>query len=214
MFPRNRAQKFCHAYSNQMWKVLITVLVALMCACAFAAGPKRRVYRRLLSPAEIDALLEGAEFSPSVTVGKDQDTVTQNRVSETAWVDKPEIVRQLLRRIGVPGRRYCEKLQVVRYKQGGYFRPHYDSIKDPESTYADSFKNHGHRRYTLLISLSEPEAYGGGETVFVKPKKAYKLRKGDGLLFRNVDHKGNLMNMHGGSPVSSGQKMICNLWVH
>jgi prolyl 4-hydroxylase len=68
--------------------------------------------------------------------------------------------------------------------------------------------------YTFILCLNDD--YEGGETNFPNLNKKYKLTKGDLLHFNTL----NIWNMetkfalHGGEPVSKGEKWICNVWVH
>ena len=63
--------------------------------------------------------------------------------------------------------------------------------------------------------LALNDDYEGGETVFPKIKKAYKLNAGDALFFDTLDNYefDTSKALHGGRPVKSGEKWICNLWV-
>ena len=58
--------------------------------------------------------------------------------------------------------------------------------------------------------------YEGGETSFPNLDIKYKLKKGDCLFFHTLDNYDALTSMalHGGQPVKSGEKWVCNLWVH
>ena len=99
--------------------------------------------------------------------------------------------------------RNCEKLQVVRYRAGGHYKPHQDAFKDDENM----------RLYTFILALNDD--YTGGETVFPNLNKAYKLKAGDALFFDTVNNYNFITSkaLHGGNPVKSGDKWICNLWV-
>jgi prolyl 4-hydroxylase len=173
---------------------------------------KYPLYRNVLTSDEIAGIQRRAVFRKSTVVGTKYNPDV--RVSETAWIDDPALIRKLLRRVGLKHKTiaHCEQLQVVRYRPGGFFKPHYDSLKEPYASDESMFQKGGHRDYTLLIALSDD--YEGGETVFPNHRVRYKLKKGDALLFRNVNHKGELINFHGGDPVRSGTKWIVNLWTH
>lgn len=196
----------------------ILVLLFLLCVIylCYSRNEPIRMFRNVLTASEIARIQQQAVFEKSTVVGTDayQPDV---RVSETAWVNEPQITHKLLQRIGLYPQKttaHCESLQVVRYGPGGFFKPHHDSLQDPYSAENHPhFQNGGHRDYTLLIALSDD--YEGGETVFPDHGKRYKLRKGDAILFRNVNPQtGALINLHGGNPVRSGTKWIVNLWTH
>jgi predicted 2-oxoglutarate/Fe(II)-dependent dioxygenase YbiX len=131
------------------------------------------------------------------------------RDSETAWLDleDPVVNRVAERCVSLTDRplKNCEKLQVLRYGSGGFYKPHQDTFSDTEGN---------KRMYTIILALNDD--YEGGETVFPNLRRKYKLNKGDALFFHTLDNY-ELMTykaLHGGLPVKSGEKWICNLWVH
>jgi prolyl 4-hydroxylase len=69
------------------------------------------------------------------------------------------------------------------------------------------------RKYTFILALNDE--YEGGKTSFPELDKSYRLNKGDALLFDTLNTWGrvNRKSLHGGEPVESGEKWICNLWV-
>jgi len=131
------------------------------------------------------------------------------RDSETAWLDleDPVVNRVAERCVSLTDRplKNCEKLQILRYGSGGFYKPHQDTFSDTEGN---------KRMYTIILALNDD--YEGGETVFPNLRRKYKLNKGDALFFHTLDNY-ELMTykaLHGGLPVKSGEKWICNLWVH
>jgi prolyl 4-hydroxylase len=73
----------------------------------------------------------------------------------------------------------------------------------------------GPRIYTYLIYLNDD--YEGGETAFPKLNIAVKPKKGKCVVFQNTlpqpDGRIPLEALHGGNPVTSGNKWICNKWI-
>jgi len=98
---------------------------------------------------------------------------------------------------------HCEKLQVVRYKEGGYYKYHYDICETNVNN---------QRLYTFIIALND---YEGGETEFPQLNVEYKLKKGDALFFHTLDNHecDTSLALHSGKYVKSVEKWICNLWV-
>jgi prolyl 4-hydroxylase len=94
-----------------------------------------------------------------------------------------------------------ESIQVVHYETEGFFKEHYDSGETIQ------------RDFTFIVALNDD--YEGGETYFPYLKKSFKLEKGDILFFHNHNTDGSFSNLslHGGKPVKSGEKWICNIWV-
>ena len=102
-----------------------------------------------------------------------------------------------------------EDPSVLHYTPGQEFKAHYDFIVPPKP----GVKVPGQRHYTFLVYLNED--YEGGQTVF--PHLGFGLRggKGDALMFRNVDEKGepDRLTLHSGSPTTGGEKWLLSQWV-
>ncbi len=127
------------------------------------------------------------------------------RMSETTWLDtkKDPKLEEIFRRfIADEDWDKCESLQVLRYKVGGLYRPHQDANE----------KHTNKRKKTRLFCLDD--GYEGGETSFPNMERIYALKKGDMLEFSCLDKDGKIdaYYMHGGEPVKSGTKWVCNLW--
>ena len=96
-----------------------------------------------------------------------------------------------------------EPLQVLRYRTGGEYKPHFDAIP--------GFDNP--RTMTFLVWLNED--YEGGETFFPTPGLKLKGRTGDAILFRNAgpDGRRDAAAGHAGLPVARGEKRIASRWI-
>ena len=131
------------------------------------------------------------------------------RKSETAWLELTDpIVNDVMQRcVSLTDRPLvnCEKLQVLRYGEGGFYKPHQDTFSDTDTD---------KRMYTVILALNDE--YEGGETIFPNINKSYKLRKGDALFFHTLDNYELMTSkaLHGGSPIKTGEKWICNVWIH
>jgi len=167
-----------------------------------------KVVSNIITKKERDYIINKArnDLEPSEISSK-KEVDTSVRKSNTAWLDLNDpivsnVVDRCLQFTDRP-KINCESLQVVKYNAGGYYKPHYDSINDKNP-----------RLYTFLISLSDN--YEGGETEFPNINKRFKLNEGDALFFHNLDNYelSCSKSLHGGKPVKSGEKWICNLWVH
>lgn len=183
---------------------------------------KPRVYRDFITEEERQHIMERAKknFKPSRVNGdnkKDIDT-SKIRVSDTAWLDPnndPVVKRVMKRCLGKCDRplRNCEHLQVVRYRPGGYYRPHHDACM-LRAGCREYNQLANQRMFTFLIALNDD--YEGGTTSFPNLNKTYKLNAGDVLKFHNLNNYGwgSDSSLHSGDPVKSGEKWICNVWVH
>ncbi|HYW16794.1 MAG TPA: 2OG-Fe(II) oxygenase [Allosphingosinicella sp.] len=96
-----------------------------------------------------------------------------------------------------------EPLQVLRYRPGGEYRPHFDAIA--------GFANQ--RAMTMLVWLND--GYEGGETWFPTPGLKLKGRIGDAILFWNTgpDGRRDPASGHSGLPVIAGEKLIASRWI-
>jgi len=168
-----------------------------------------RVFHDFVSPEERHYIIEQArdKLKPS-TVSKDKLVKKNVRQSETAWLslEDPVIRRIVDKCVATIDRPIdnCENLQVLRYEEGGFYRPHQDTIEGQDNK----------RMYTFIIALND--GYHGGATVFPKLGRMYTLNAGDVLFFDTLDNYEFITSkaLHGGMPVTHGEKWICNLWVN
>lgn len=167
----------------------------------------------LFSPAECDFLAAEAEpwLEPSVVI--DPRTGRQHRnpvrtsdgMSFALFLEGPA-VHALNRRIAAAtgtGVAQGETLQVLRYRPGQEYRPHFDAVTGEANQ----------RILTMLVYLNE--GYDGGETLFLKTGLSFKGSKGDALLFRNTlaDGRADELSQHAGRPVAAGEKLIASRWI-
>lgn len=170
--------------------------------------PKPIIIENFLSEEERTHIMTEAKSKLQVsTVAKDRTVDESIRKSETAWLslDDP-VVRGVVERCVSRTDRpmdNCEKLQVLRYQPGGFYNPHQDAFMDDKNK----------RLYTFVLALNDD--YEGGETTFPNLEEKYKMRAGDALFFNTLDNYelDTSKALHGGEPVKSGEKWICNLWV-
>ena len=96
-----------------------------------------------------------------------------------------------------------EPLQVLRYRPGQEYRPHFDAIANDDNQ----------RVMTFLVYLNDD--YEGGETEFLSTGLKVRGRKGDGLLFRNAELSGapDPNSQHAGLPVTAGEKYLASRWI-
>jgi len=171
---------------------------------------------------ECDKLIELAStrLEPSRVYTESSDLHdTENRKSDQAWLlnDTHSLVLQIAEKIArltnIPVENQ-EDMQVVHYEPGGFFRTHYDACEGTE-TFCERMNGlAGPRIWTYLIYLND-ENVTGGETVFPYINKKVTPKKGKCVIFQSTDETGRLIkeSLHGGEPVLSGVKWICNKWV-
>ena len=188
-------------------KLIILVLILLV-LYLLPTYPEPRVMKNFISEAERRHIISEASKTLETSTISHNKTVNEDiRKSETAWLSRDDkVVRNVINRCLKYTDRpitNCEKLQVLKYKPGGHYKPHQDAFKDDDNM----------RVHTFIIALND--GYKGGETIFPNLSKTYKLNAGDVLFFDTVDNY-NLItskSLHGGKTVEAGDKWICNLWV-
>ena len=96
-----------------------------------------------------------------------------------------------------------EPLQVLRYRPGQEYKPHFDALPAEANQ----------RILTVLVYLNED--YAGGETVFVRTGLRFRGKRGDALVFRNAlpDGRADELTQHAGMPVARGEKFIATRWI-
>ena len=188
--------------------MILLLFLIILVICLLPVYQKPRVFHNFLTPEERNHIMSKAEkkLKPSV-VSENRVLDESVRKSETAWLSREDpvvdtVIRRCLKYIDRPIEN-CERLQVLRYKPGGYYMPHFDSINDGNNP----------RLYTFILALNDE--YEGGETAFPNLGNEYKLNAGDALFFDTLDNYEleTSKALHGGKPVKNGEKWVCNLWV-
>jgi prolyl 4-hydroxylase len=155
-------------------------------------------------------------FSPSV-VGGGLFYVVDNQVrkSQTAWMPKENpIIKDLIQKICDQHNlkfENCEDMQIVKYEKDNYYKEHHDSFPfyDP-----DFLSQGGHRVLTTLIYLNDD--FEGGETWFPNLSMNISPKRNNAVVFCPLDKTNKRCHpkaLHGGNPVKSGTKYICNIWI-
>lgn len=189
-------------------RMLLLVFITILVLYILPNYPTPRIFENFLTDDECEYIIQQAKRSMEISTVKTDKKVDESvRKSETAWLKKEDsIVRSVMERCLTNTDRpfiNCEQLQVLRYKPGGFYKPHQDAFENEKNM----------RMYTFILALNDD--YEGGETIFPNLKKEYKLKKGDALFFDTLDNYEFMTSkaLHGGKPVKSGEKWICNLWV-
>jgi len=187
--------------------MLILVCLLLLVWFMIPTYKEPIVMKNFITDEERQYILKESESKLKVsTIGKSSEVNEKVRKSETAWLSRDDpvvnnIIERCIKYTDRPTRN-CEELQVLKYKPGGHYKPHQDAFMDDNK-----------RMYTFILALNDD--YEGGETVFPNLNKTYKLEAGDALFFNTLDNYelDTSKALHGGQPVKSGEKWICNLWV-
>ncbi len=104
-----------------------------------------------------------------------------------------------------------EHLQVLHYRPGDRYEPHYDYFDPAAKGSAAVLARGGQRIATLLIYLREPER--GGETTFPDLGLRFAAKRGCALFFSYDRPHPSTKTLHGGAPVIAGEKWVATKWL-
>jgi len=182
--------------------------------------PRVVVFGGLLSDAECDEImaLAGARLARSETVATagDGSEVNAARTSEGMFFERGEhaVIQRLETRIAalldwplLNG----EGLQILRYRPGAEYQPHYDYFEPNHVSTPTILKRGGQRVGTLVMYLNTPEA--GGATIFPDIKLEVMPVKGNAVFFSYDRPHPMTLSLHGGAPVVAGEKWVATKWL-
>jgi hypothetical protein len=108
---------------------------------------------------------------------------------------------------------HAEVCQVLHYRPGEGYSPHYDFFLPGSGAHAVTLAERGQRVTTVLVYLNDD--LQGGETDFPRLGVRHRGGKGDALMFRNVDAAGqpDRRTLHAGLPPTQGEKWLLSLWI-
>jgi prolyl 4-hydroxylase len=159
------------------------------------------------------------KLAPSKVYSSDTDIENNTvRISDQCWLndlDDPTI-KSISERIALITKtdiKSQEELQVVKYKTGGFYKPHFDACNKATDDCSRLNKGLGPRYITFIIYLNDN--FEGGETYFPNIDKYVVPKKGKAAIFYNVDKEGEVLpkSLHGGLDVKNGEKWIANKWI-
>jgi hypothetical protein len=103
--------------------------------------------------------------------------------------------------------------QVLHYTVGQQFAPHFDFFDRAIPGEAAELAHRGQRVATALLYLND-EGLSGGETEFPVLGLKHRGRRGDAIVFRNLDAAGqpDPRTLHAGLSPSQGEKWLLSQW--
>ncbi|WP_118182555.1 2OG-Fe(II) oxygenase [Paraburkholderia phosphatilytica] len=184
--------------------------------------PQLIVFGNVLSADECTQLIDRSRHSlrRSTTINADDgsEDVIQNRTSEGIWYPRcaDDFIARLDRRIAALMNSPLENgegLQVLHYRTGGEYRPHFDYFPPEQAGSARHTAHGGQRVATLIVYLNDVEH--GGATIFPEAGISVSAKQGNAVYFRYLNGSGQLdpLSLHGGAPVSGGEKWIMTKWI-
>jgi prolyl 4-hydroxylase len=104
-----------------------------------------------------------------------------------------------------------EGLQVLNYKPGAEYRPHYDYFATSGQSVTSLLKRGGQRVGTLVMYLNSPDE--GGGTTFPDVGLEVAPIKGNAVFFSYDRAHASTKTLHGGAPVVTGEKWVATKWL-
>ncbi len=191
----------------------VTVLMAMKL-------PRVLVLGSFLSDQECDQLI--AMAGPRMARSETVDNITGGsevnvaRTSRGMFFERTEteliarIERRIAAMLGWPLEN-GEGLQVLHYKPGAEYKPHYDYFDPVHPGSAPILKRGGQRVGTVLMYLNTPTK--GGGTTFPDVGLEVAPIKGNAVFFSYDRAHVNTKSLHGGAPVIEGEKWVATKWL-
>ncbi len=183
-------------------------------------NPRIVVLGNLLSDEECDALIELAKprLARSLTVATKTggEEVNDDRTSNGMFFQRGEhdVVKRLearLARLLDWPEENGEGLQILHYRPGAEYKPHYDYFDPVDPGTPSILKRGGQRVATIVMYLAEPDK--GGGTTFPDVNLVVAPKRGNAVFFSYDRPHPVTRTLHGGAPVVAGEKWIATKWL-
>ena len=181
-----------------------------------SCAPELQLVSDFMTSQECKALIRcaSARMEPSEVLAPDGNAFDNVRSSTGMFFGRGELplVEQLEARLsgffGFPAEN-GEGLQILRYKEGQEYKPHFDYF-DPATFSGGQALRRGQRVATILMYLNTPV---GGATVFPEFSAKVLPLEGMAVCFRYSDKATAYKSQHGSQPVEAGEKWVATKWV-
>jgi prolyl 4-hydroxylase len=187
---------------------------------SFIAYPTVVVFGNFLSDEECDGLIAAAtpQLKRSLTIDTKTggEELNDARTSSGMFFRRGEnplvqrIEERLARLFNWPIEN-GEGMQVLHYRPGAEYKPHYDYFDPAEPGTPSILKRGGQRVATILMYLNEPEK--GGGTTFPDVHFEVAPKRGNAVFFSYDRPHPSTKTLHGGAPVIAGEKWIATKWL-
>jgi prolyl 4-hydroxylase len=183
-------------------------------------NPRIVVFGNLLSEQECDELIALAKprMARSLTVATKTggEEVNDDRTSNGMFFQRGEndVVKRLEARLACLlnwPEENGEGLQILHYRPGAEYKPHFDYFDPVEPGTPTILKRGGQRVATIVMYLAEPEK--GGGTTFPDVNLVVAPKRGNAVFFSYDRPHPVTRTLHGGAPVLAGEKWIATKWL-
>ncbi len=191
---------------------------ALPQAVARQSAPRIATLNRLFTPEECDYVVSrGAPYLKRGRVAGAQTLdIRTNSAAALGLVETDAFIQSLdelmARALGEPAEN-GENPALLHYTPGQVFGAHCDWISPEDPGLAQDLAANGQRIKTLIVYLNE--GYEGGETVFGRVGWRFRGKRGDALMWSNVDAAGAVdpRSLHEGTAPRSSDKFVLSKWM-
>ena len=183
-------------------------------------NPRVLVFAGLLSDAECDEMIDLSRqrLARSETVQTDTGSseVNSARTSEGMFFGRGEfeLCARIEARMAALMRWPIENgegLQVLRYRPGAEYKPHYDYFDPAQPGTPTILKRGGQRVASIVCYLNTPTR--GGATIFPDVQLDVAPVKGNAVFFSYDRAHPATRSLHGGAPVIEGEKWVATKWL-
>lgn len=183
-------------------------------------APRVVVFNNLLSDEECAGLIAAAEPKMKRSLTVDNQTggeeLNADRTSDGMFFQRGEV--DLVRRIEARIAKLLnwpvengEGLQILHYKPGAQYKPHYDYFDPTQPGTPTILKRGGQRVATLVMYLNSPTK--GGGTTFPDVNLEVTPKRGSAVFFSFDRPHPSTKTLHGGAPVIEGEKWVATKWL-
>ncbi|MFZ5521304.1 MAG: 2OG-Fe(II) oxygenase [Pseudomonadota bacterium] len=182
--------------------------------------PDLSVVSGLLSAEECESLIALARprlaRSETVDTRTGASEVNAARTSEGMFFQRGEnplcahIEQRIARLLDWPVD-HGEGLQVLRYRPGAEYKPHYDYFDPAHPGTPAVLRRGGQRVATVVMYLSTPTR--GGATVFPDVGLEVQPVQGHAVCFSYAAPEPGSLSLHGGAPIIEGEKWVATKWL-
>jgi prolyl 4-hydroxylase len=183
-------------------------------------APRVVVFGGLLADDECAAMIDlaRARLSRSETVQTQTGSseINEARTSDGMFFERGEheliarVETRIAALLGWPSEN-GEGLQVLRYRPGAEYKPHYDYFDPAHSGTPSILKRGGQRVASLVCYLNTPAQ--GGATTFPDVQLDVAPVCGNAVFFSYERPHPATLTLHGGAPVIEGEKWVATKWL-